>query len=187
MDRFSQQQRFSDGTTPVAEGNPVVSRGTIVVFGFLLLAAALGAFAVWFQWEQTRRCLGFFGPEVAAAIQSSPTVEIWHLDSDGSGIWRTVAQDVSRAPGLVHLRRGLIEDVNYTWSDPDRREPGDRRLPLKNWDVALVFSGSGGSPVVLALDVDSPGNLTVVGRPGRVTLGRLGAGLAKWVRATSQP
>jgi hypothetical protein len=187
MDRFSQQQRFSDGTTPAAEGNPGVSRGTVVVFGFLLLAAALGAFAVWFQWEQTRRCLAFFGSEVATTIQSAPTVEVWHLDSDGSRVWRTGTQDVSRAPGLVHLRRGLIEDVNYTWSDPARTEPGDRRLPSTQWDVALAFSDSGDSPVVLAIDFDAPGSLAVVGRPGRVTLGRLRAGLAKWVRATIRP
>jgi hypothetical protein len=187
MDRFSQQKRFSDGTTPVAQGNPGVSRGTAVVFAFLLLASALGAFAVWFQWEQTRRCLDFFGPEIAAAIQSSPTVEIWHLGSDGSRVWQTVAHDVSKAPGLVHLRRGLIEDVNYAWDDPASGPPGDRRLPAASWDIALVFSGSGSSPVMLAVALDSPGALTVVGRPGRVTLGRLGAGLAKWVRATSRP
>ena len=158
-----------------------------MVFGFLLLAAALGAFAVWFQWEQTRRCLAFFGPEVATTIQSSPIVELWHLDSDGSQVWRTDVQDVSRAPGLVHLRRGLIEDVNYAWSDSARPEPDARRLPFTHWDVALVFRGAGGAPVVLAIGFDTPGSLTVVGRPGRVTLGRLGAGLAKWVRATSEP
>jgi hypothetical protein len=187
MDRFSQQKRFSDGTTPAAEGNPGMSRGTLVVFGFLILAAALGAFAIWFQWEQTRRCLAFFGTEVASAIQSSPRVEIWSLESDGTGVWRTGAQDVSQAPGLVHLRRGLIEDVNYAWPDPARADPGDRRLPVTQWDVALVFSNSGSSPVILAIDLDAPGSLTVVGRPGRVTLGRIGTGLAKWVRATIQP
>jgi hypothetical protein len=187
MDRFSLRKQFSDGTTPLAQGNPGVSRGTIVVFGFLILAAALGAFAVWFQWEQTRRCLAFFGPDVAAAIQSSPTVEIWQLESDGSRIWRMGAHDASQAPGLVHLRRGLIEDVNYAWNEPARGPLGDRRLPGRSWDVALVFSDSGRSPIVLAVDLDSPGSLTVVGRPGRVTLGRLGNGLAKWIRATSRP
>ena len=169
----------------MAQGNPGVSRGTIVVFAFLVLASALGAFAVWFQWEQTRRCLDFFGPDIAAAIQSAPTVEIWHLDSDGSRVWRRGAQDVSKAPGLVHLRRGLIEDVNYVWDDPASLTPGGRRLPTESWDVALVFSDSGTSPVMLAVDLEAPGSLAVVGRPGRVTLGRLGPGLAKWVRASS--
>lgn len=187
MNGFSQSNRLSDGTTPAAQGNPGLSRGTIVVFTVVLLAAGLGAFAVWFQWEQTRRCLAFFGPEVAAAIQSSPTVEIWHLDSDGARIWRAGAQDASRAPGLVHLRRGLLEDVNYAWIDFAGSPSGVGRFPAASWDVALAFCESGKSPVILAVDLDSPGSLAVVGRPGRVTLGRLGPGLAKWVRATSRP
>lgn len=171
----------------MAEGNPGLSRGTVVVFVFLLLAAGLGAFAVWFQWEQTRRCLTFFGPEVAAAIQSSPTVDIWYLESDGLRVWRRASEDVSDAPGLVHLRRGLIEDVNYDWNDSATEVPSGRRLPAGSWDVALTFSGSGGSPVILVVDLDAPGSLAVVGRPGRVALGRLGVGLAKWVRATTRP
>lgn len=154
----------------------------------VLVASALGAFAVWFQWRQTRRCLGFFGPEVAAAIQSTPTVELWGLASEGSRIFQTSILDVSQAPGLVHLRRGLIEDVNYDWSEGDPAGPPDR-LPSADWDVAIAFHHPGGrepQTAVLAIDLDAPGSLTVVGRPGRVPLGRLRAGLAKWVETTQK-
>lgn len=170
----------------MAQSNPGASRGTLVVCAFLVLASVLAAFAVWYQWQQTRQCLGFFGPEVATAIQSSPIVEIWQLESDGTRFWRSHAQDISQAPGLVHLRRGLIEDGNYSWEDGQSR-PAPERLPPEAWDIALSFSGGGAAPVVLAVDLDAPGSLTVVGRPGRVAMGRLHAGLGKWVRTTVRP
>jgi hypothetical protein len=128
------------------------------------------------------------GPDVAAAIQSAPRVELWGLASEGTRICRTSVQDVSRAAGLVHLRRGLIEDVNYTW-DADGASAGTGQSPLPRgvWDVAIVFISAGrgeGSAVILAIDLDAPGAMTVVGRPGRVTLGRIRPGLERWVKAT---
>ena len=184
-------------------GPPQPSRGgpptgTAVVLGVMLLAAALGGFAVWFQWGQTRRCLGFFGPEVTRQIQSAASVELWFLEPGASGPVVVRRQDVSRAAGLVHLRRGLIEDVNYRWPDEDGRAPISRGpLPPAAWDVALAFftdvvaEAPVASPsllpaAVVAIDLDEPGSLTVVGRPGRVALGRLGPGLRRWVEATTK-
>jgi hypothetical protein len=178
-----------------------------VVVGVLLVAAALGAFAVWFQWGQTRRCLGFFGPEITRQIQSAAGVELWWLEAGSAGPRVIRRQDVSRAAGLVHLRRGLIEDRNYAWpvengARPEEHAAGRDRLPATAWDVALAFYPGGvaeaaldgpaispaASPpaAVVAIDLDEPGSLTVVGRPGRVTLGRLGPGLRRWVEATAK-
>ncbi len=160
----------------------------MVVVSVVLMASALGAFAVWFQWKQTRRCLGFFGPDVAGAIQSAPTVELWGLTAEGGRVIQTSTHDVSQAPGLVHLRRGLIEDVNYDWATGGHAgRPA--RLPSADWDVAIAFRDPDDSEqgnVVLAIDLDAPGALTVVGRPGRVALGRVRAGLTKWVEATQK-
>jgi len=166
-----------------------------VVVGVLLLAAALGAFAVWFQWGQTRRCLGFFGPEITRQIQAAAGVELWWLEAGSAGPRLIRRQDVSRAAGLVHLRRGLIEDRNYAW--PEEYVAGRDRLPPTAWDVALAFYPGGVTEAapdgpaitpaaVVAIDLDEPGTLTVVGRPGRVTLGRLGPGLRRWVEATAK-
>jgi len=190
MERFPQNMQPSDGSIGVAQSNlfrPPSGRGTVVVVAVLLMASALGMFAVWFQWEQTRRCLGFFGPEVAGIIQTSPTVEIWSLASDGGKISSQTTLDVSQAAGLVHLRRGLIEDVNYDWQTGARPQ-GAGPLPSDAWDVAIAFipGHDQKQTVVLAFDLDAPGSLTVVGRPGRVTLGRLRSGLARWVEATQK-
>lgn len=156
--------------------------GSRLVLGILALAVGLASFAIWFQWTQTRRCLAFFGPDVAAAIQASPRVEAWRLGPHGSSghmLTRSRA-DLSQSRGLVHLRHGLVEDANYDWSAPPRPP-----RPTAAWDVALAFfEADAATPrAVLAFDLDG-GGMTVVGRPGSVALGRLGPGLAGWIAAT---
>ena len=103
----------------------------------------------------------------------------------GKGPGRLAAQtriDVSKAPGLVHLRRGLVEDANFGWQGTGGAVL--ERLPSESWDVALVFREPLGS-TTLAIDFDpSGGALAVVGQPGRIGLGRIGPGLEKWIRST---
>lgn len=175
--------------------------GTMLVVGLVLLAAGLGAFAVWFQWDQTRRSLAFFGAEAARQIQSAPRVELWSLEARDGEVRAVERRDVSRAPGLVHLRRGLVEDVNYRWgvahagqgqaaaTDVEKAWSATGpagRLPAGSWDTAIAFGdGSGGRPLtVLAFDLDGAGSMTVVGRPGRLALGRIGPGLREWIETT---
>jgi hypothetical protein len=174
--------------------------GSLLVVGLLALAAGLGAFAVWFQWGQTRRSLAFFGAAAARQIQTAPRVELWSLAVRDGVLLASERHDVSAAPGLVHLRRGLVEDVNYRWAAGGRdrpgadeadakaseRSPAAQPLPADAWDVALAFSGGAdGQPAtILAFELDDDGALTVVGRPGRLALGRIGPGLRDWITAT---
>jgi hypothetical protein len=155
-----------------------------VVLGVLVAGLALAGFAVWFQWGQTRRCLEFFGPQVARRIQTAARVELWRLAGSAGRVRVVARQDVSQASGLVHLRRGLIEDVNYRW--PVGEEGQGDRMDEAAWDAALAFwAAADGEPdAILALDLDRPASLTVVGRPGRVTLGPLEPGLKRWIEAT---
>lgn len=159
--------------------------GSAVVLGIVALAAACGGFAVWFQRAQTGRCLTFYGPDVARRIQASPRVELWSLASDGpGGRPRAVdRRDVSSAPGLVHLRHGLVEDANFAWERPSPRDPPAR------WSVAFAFFDEGrvDPAAVLAFDLGEAASLTVVGRPGRVLLGHLADGLRRWLRAEGPP
>ena len=169
------------------------SRGTWLVAALLLLGLAAAVTGIWFQWQQTRRCLDFYGPAAARRIAAAPTVELL-LVKPGQGSGRLVARsriDISKAPGLVHLRRGLVEDANFNWQGTDARASGagaggaaPERLPLDAWDVALVFSEPLGR-TTLVIDLDpSRGSLAAVGQPGRIGLGRIGPGLEKWVRST---
>ena len=157
--------------------------GTWLVAGILAMAIGLASFAVWFQWTQTKRCLAFFGPDIATAIQTAPRVEAWRLSPTGDAgrVLAVSRADVSKAPGLVHLRHGLVEDSNYVWSAVDAG-----RRPTESWDVALAFFDTDASrpTAVLAFDLEVDGVVTVVGQPGSVSLGRLGPGLKKWMTAT---
>lgn len=160
------------------------SSGARIVIGLLGLAAALAAFAVWFQWNQTRRCLVLFGPDVAQRIQESARVEVWKLRvrGNGRGIEAVERTDVTSARGLVHLRRGLVEDANYSWTEPPRAGGADR------WDVGLAFfdRGQESPAAVLAFDLDDPDPaVTVVGRSGRVKLGRIAGGLRTWLASAA--
>ena len=175
---------------------PPQNRGTWLVVGLIFLGLFAAVTGIWFQWGQTRRCLSFYGPATARQISSAPRVELWLL-KPGSGVGRLVAaerRDISAASGLVHLRRGLVEDDNFSW--PDRLSNGSesvaphRPLPAEAWNVALVFfttekqGAESVEPTILAIDFDERGSLTVVGRPGRIGLGRIGRGLEKWIGVT---
>lgn len=128
--------------------------------------------------------------EAAARISRAPRVELWSLRPlAGHGhtgrLAATQRRDISTAKGLVHLRRGLVEDANFIWSKP----PGaDQPLPDAAWDVAIAFqddSGERGILLAVALGSDTePAQLTVLGRPGRVGLGKMAKGLRDWVAAT---
>jgi len=170
----------TDQPAAAAAVQPAGVPGGLIVMTLLLLAIGLGIFAVWFQRDQTRRCLAFYGPEAARRIQSAPRVELWQLQARGGGVRAVARRDVSQAPGLVHLRRGLIEDFNYAWGQPGEAAAGP--LAGEAWDQALVFrDGPAATGTIVAFDLDGLGAATVVSRPGRVGLGRLRAGLATWL------
>jgi len=158
------------------------TRGRSLVAGLLLLGLAAAATGVAYQRMQTRRCLEFYSPEVARLVTSAPRVELIRV-RPGAEAGRLVAEDVrdiSAAKGLVHLRRGLVEDANFDWQRPG----AEQRLSAAAWDLALVFSDPAfpHARVSLAVDFDGDGgSLAVVGRPGRVALGRIAPGLKKWI------
>ena len=171
-----------------------VGSGARLVIGLLLLGITAGVVGIWYQRGQTRRCLAFYGPEAARMVTSAPVVEVWALAPTAeSGVLVALERaDVSQAPGLVHLRRGLVEDANFRWQG--RPSNGAGRLPAESWDRALVFAdpATGRPPVVLVIDlvegasaaagVGELGSLAIVGHPGRIGLGRIAAGLERWLR-----
>jgi len=173
--------------------------GTWLVAGLLLMGVAAAVTGVWFQRHQTRRCLEFYGPSAARLITEAPRVELLRVQP-GTGPGRLAVQsqiDVSKAPGLVHLRRGLVEDANFNWQavEPGEHASIQTRLSAGSWDVALVFAEPygtdsqsrlhGGGQTTLVIDFDPAGGcLALVGQPGRIGLGRIGPGLEKWIRAT---
>ncbi len=185
--------------------DPSARHGTWLVVGLLLLGVTAAVGAIWFQRQQTSRCLAFFGPVAARRITSAARVELLGVQPGGAPrrLASTTRIDVSKAPGLVHLRRGLVEDANFMWdekgaeagvgSDSERAMRDDRRgegssrssRPLGCWDAALVFTDRDGGRTTLVIDLDPhDGALAVVGQPGWICLGRIGRGLDAWIRDT---
>ena len=157
--------------------------GRRLVVGLVVLGLGLACFAIWFQWQQTRRCLEFYGSDSARWIQAAARVELWEPQADATdasgGLASATRTDISRAPGLVHLRRGLVEDANFDW----RRAAGVGAA----WDVAFAFyeTADVATPAtVLLIDFDpAGGTIGVAGRDRRVGLGRLEKGLRSWLGA----
>jgi hypothetical protein len=162
--------------------------GTRLVIGLVLLGIAAAATGIWYQRGQTRRCLAFYGTAAARRITAAPRVELWQLAAtDAPDRLRAVQRrEITAAKGLVHLRRGLVEDANFAWS-PENDEAPSVRLPAGAWDLAFVFSDPAAGPgatTTLVVDFDERGgHVAIVGRPGRVGLGRIEAGLKKWIES----
>jgi hypothetical protein len=159
--------------------------GTLLVLGLLLLGIFAATMAVWYQRLQTRRCLDFYGPRVARLISKAPRVELLPLAPTGAAgrLRAATGHDVTSTKGIVHLRRGLVEDAGFRWADAGP----SGRLPDATWDYAFVFS----DPAVpeeraaVVVDLDPQGGwLAVAGQAGRVGLGRLGAGLDAWIKTS---
>lgn len=190
-------------------------RGRSLVVGLVFLGLAAAAGAILFQRQQTHRCLDFYGADHARRIAAAPVVELLLLEpgSSPTAVAVRTRRDVSKAAGIVHLRRGLVEDANFSWdggrvaggSAAAARTSADTapvpdaagRLSVDAWDIALEFSeparpasSASGAPAgrtQLVFDMGpGQGAVTVVGRPGRIGLGRLGPGLEKWIRGLAQ-
>lgn len=146
----------------------------------LALGVALGVFAIWFQWGQTRRCLAFYGSEAAHRIQVAPRIELWRLEPAGAAVRPEADRriDVSRARGLVHLRRGLVEDANFGWPESPSADRNGSAVALAFFDS--IDDADPGTVVIMHLD-ERGGRLEVAGRPGGLVLGRIAAGLRKWL------
>ena len=170
-----------------APATPSFRPGSLLVVAILLLGFLAATVAISYQRLQTRRCLAFYGPEAARRVAKAPRVELWRLAPTGrpGRLVATSRLDVSAAKGIVHLRRGLVEDAGFRWHEAG----AGGRLPEEAWDYALVFSdpaADGRTTIVLDLAADV-GWLAVQGQPGRAALGRLGRGLEEWIAATVPP
>lgn len=178
--------QYTCGMIPAPAATPF-RPGSLLVVAILLLGLAAATVAISYQRMQTHRCLDFYGPEAARRVAKAPRVELWQLAPTGRPrrLVATSRLDVTEAKGIVHLRRGLVEDAGFRWGETGSAE----RLPDEVWEYALVFSdptADGRTTIVLDLD-PAGGWLAVQGQAGRVALGRLGRGLADWLAATIPP
>jgi hypothetical protein len=107
--------------------------GKLVIISILTVALAAAGASWWFRYAATHGAVQFWGPQTAQLIRDAPTVELYRNERLPDSAFKSgfatsyldVADgnDISRAPGLVHLRNALLEDRSYNWPAEYRR-PG---------------------------------------------------------------
>jgi len=98
------------------------SSGKLVVLSIFAVALLMAAFAWWWNRQQGRRALEFWGKDSALAIRDGQKVELLRLrpkngrlvDIKDSEIVET--KDISQAQGLIHARNSLLQDASFDWS-----------------------------------------------------------------------
>jgi len=141
-------------------------RGKLVVLVMFATAIALGGYAWWFRLDQGRLAREFWGPKATRLIQRAPVAHLLQLEANGQG--RVVSAvsgvadeepavllplnsaalkvvrraDISGAPGMLHARHALVQDVNFDWQADEPRCPD-------GWAFALEFRDGSQSTTVL--------------------------------------
>ena len=134
-------------------------RGKLVILILFALGLAATAFSWCYRVQSGNQALRFWGSDAAGLIRHAPRVELLLLDpaesSRTAGAERFMAigrrhfqitsrRDISKAPGLLHARQALIEDINFAWDDSGNQGPLD-------WRFAFRFSDRG-QQCTIALD-----------------------------------
>ena len=142
------------------EAGLVSGRWAILAVVVVALAGSVGGF--WYHASLQRRPLAFWGTATARLILQAPKVDaLWLAPTLASAAaegdetlargderWAIVeVADISRAPGLSHLRQALVHDRSFVWNDAARRA-------VPRWDRALRF-GEGANVAVVYLDTAS--------------------------------
>lgn len=150
---------------PLSAADPAAGRvGGLLVMGLLLLGIVAATLAIAFQRGQTERCLAFYGTDAAAAIARAKHVELWRLAEENGRLTAVGRTDISTAKGLVHLRRGLVEDANFNWDagspagDGSRQRPGAGRWSLPSRRQPQPATGARGSCSTLAMTTAAGGS-----------------------------
>ena len=132
------------------------NRGKLVLVSMVLLGLGAALFAFWFRYQHGKRTIDQWGSEAVVLVRDSDLVELVALAPadeaganselpppvdapeimtiQGKALKVLEKVDISRAPGLVHLRHALVQDASYAW---DEAVGGGEDL---QWRYALRFS-----------------------------------------------
>jgi hypothetical protein len=133
--------------------------GKLVIIGIMALALTAAGTSWWFRYAATHKAADHWGPTALRLIRGAPLVKFYRLDrssesapalSDaGSFLNRQHSVDISKMPGLTHLRNALLEDRSYHW-------PARKTTPAtRAWQWGLSFMDeASGEFVVLVFSAD---------------------------------
>lgn len=109
--------------------------GKLVIITVLAIALAAAGASWWFRYNATRHAAGFWGGKIARLIRDAPHITLEQITRNNEGLITTsVTRDVSRSPGITHLRAALLEDKSFNW-------PASEKAPSTPSGWLLKFSG----------------------------------------------
>jgi hypothetical protein len=161
----------------------------LVVGAMLVLSVAAAVYAIWYLRGLSRRAVEYYGSAAGQLILQAPHIEAWRLEPaaegdsaaseqlsvEGTPLAIAARQDVSQAPGITNVRRGLMNDASYDWGEVPAIAP--------HWTHALRFS-DGDRNVTLLFSHDPP-RAMMLGSDQRLSTRPVAAGLQAFF--ASQP
>jgi hypothetical protein len=115
----------------------MIGRGKLVILTFITLAAFAGGVTIVYHRDRSARPLALWGPAVSGLILRAPKVYAFRIgpaDPEQPGVeplamsgrsWRIVdRRPIDGARGLLNIRRALLDDSTFDWTEPvDACEP----------------------------------------------------------------
>jgi len=134
------------------------SSGKLVVLSIFAVALLMAAFAWWWNRQQGRRALEFWGKDSALAIRDGKKVELLRLrpkngrlvDLEAFEIVET--KDISQAQGLIHARHSLLQDASFDW---DAKPASHSQFETKTDVLAVRFTRQDVSTTIVFIDLPS--------------------------------
>lgn len=130
-----------------------MNKGKTVIVAMVTIASAMAIYAWWARYQASQRVLERFGADVAVAVRRGDKVELLRLSSipptnpsaletetfsspndAGATLYVTSADDITKAPGLIHARHHLLHDKGFRWNEPRKENC------VPEWKVALRFT-----------------------------------------------
>jgi hypothetical protein len=139
--------------------------GKLVIIAIFVAAVSAAAASWLFRYNATHRAAEFWGPEAAQLIRDAPDVKLFkeptaptdslgvdlsNTDAIGAAIEDRInksAVDVSRAPGLLHLRNALLDDSSFVWP-PGEVNPSSDTTEIGYWWLSFSDGKSGKSTTI---------------------------------------
>lgn len=116
--------------------------GKFVIIGILAVAIVSAGISWWYRYSATHRAVQFWGPEGSQLIRDAPHVSLMRFFLSTPPTMR----DISKAPGMTHLRNALLEDRSFQWARVTDAAPksGGWKLefsdPASGQQVLILFT-----------------------------------------------
>jgi hypothetical protein len=167
-------------------------RGQWVIAAVFALGVAASVLAVWYLSSQSRQALEFWGPEAGRLIVQAKEAELLHLlpepveeldaavpegaESIELGDRRYSVlerRDAIATRGFLHIRRGLMTDAAFDWSQPPLNHP-------PRWEYAVRFV-DGDQLATLVFSFDPP-RAALAGGKRTVSIAPVGEAMESFFR-----